>query len=280
MIDIFKQAANEIKHAEALIITAGAGMGVDSGLPDFRGNKGFWNEYPVISHLGISFSEMANPTWFEKNPKLAWAFYGHRYNLYKNTEPHQGFRELLNLGNKKKYGYFVYTSNVDGHFQKAGFNESNIEEVHGSINHLQCSVPCHSEIYEADDLTVKIDAEKFEAQEPLPKCPKCGAVARPNILMFGDWNWLSRRSVEQSERFYHYLLNLKKQNVKPVVIEIGAGKAVPTVRMKSEHLASEFGAVLIRINPRDYHIPSYLKGIEIQTGAVEGISGITDEINR
>ena len=46
---------------DALIITAGAGMGVDSGLPDFRGTEGFWKAYPVIKDLGYSFSEMANP---------------------------------------------------------------------------------------------------------------------------------------------------------------------------------------------------------------------------
>ena len=46
-------------------------MGVDCGLPDFRGDDGFWKAYPVIKDLGYSFSQMANPTWFESNPKLA-----------------------------------------------------------------------------------------------------------------------------------------------------------------------------------------------------------------
>jgi len=274
----YKKAAEAIRNADALIFTAGAGMGVDSGLPDFRGNKGFWNEYPAISHLGISFTEMANPHWFEENPKLAWAFYGHRYNLYKSTKPHKGFQLLLKWGEQKKYGYFVYTSNVDGHFQKAGFNEAFVEEVHGSINHLQCSIPCNSEIYEADNLTIEIDNEKFEAQEPLPRCSQCGAIVRPNILMFGDWNWLSNRSGEQSQNFDNYLINLKKSGLKPVIVELGAGKAVPTVRMKSERLAGEFESILIRINPRDYHIPSYLQGIEIETGALDGIVNIANEM--
>ena len=278
MSKIYKKAAEAIKQADALIFTAGAGMGVDSGLPDFRGNKGFWNEYPVISRLGISFAEMANPHWFEENPKLAWAFYGHRYNLYKNTNPHQGFQTLLNLGKQKEYGYFVYTSNVDGHFQKAGFADDKIEEVHGSINHLQCTIPCNSEIYKTNDLSINIDIEKFEALEPLPKCPKCGAVARPNILMFGDWNWLSHRSGEQSQRFNNFLLYLKNNNKKPVIMEFGAGRAVPTVRMKSERIAAEFETTLIRINPRDFYIPSYLKGIEIKTGALEGINNIAKYI--
>src|SRR5262245_7510055 len=42
----FDQAATAIRDADALLIGAGAGMGVDSGLPDFRGNEGFWNAYP------------------------------------------------------------------------------------------------------------------------------------------------------------------------------------------------------------------------------------------
>src|SRR6266853_6748314 len=87
-------AAEAIKAADALLITAGAGMGVDSGLPDFRGTKGFWRAYPVIAKLGLSFEEMANPSWFKKSPELAWAFYGHRLNLYRKTVPHAGFKHL------------------------------------------------------------------------------------------------------------------------------------------------------------------------------------------
>jgi NAD-dependent SIR2 family protein deacetylase len=83
-----RQAAEAIKATDALFLTAGAGMGVDSGLPDFRGAQGFWRAYPVLAKLGLSFEEMANPAWFTKNPHLAWAFYGHRLNLYRKTAPH------------------------------------------------------------------------------------------------------------------------------------------------------------------------------------------------
>lgn len=279
MKNVYSQAAEVITNADALFITSGAGMGVDSGLPDFRGNTGFWKEYPAISHLGISFSEMANPRWFEEKPELAWAFYGHRYNLYRDTAPHKGFNILLDLGQKKQFGYFVFTSNVDGQFQNAGYSDEKIEEVHGSINHLQCSVPCTSDIWDAEDLKINIDKELFEAQEPLPKCPKCGAIARPNILMFGDWSWLSERSGEQSYNFDKQINTLKQNAAKPVIIEMGAGRAVPTVRMKSERLAQEFNTELIRINPRDFHTPAYVKGIEIPEGSLDGIEKIMSCMN-
>ncbi len=48
MMDKIKIAREKIAQADAILITAGAGMGVDSGLPDFRGNEGFWKAYPII----------------------------------------------------------------------------------------------------------------------------------------------------------------------------------------------------------------------------------------
>ena len=47
----FQMAAEWIRTADALLIAAGAGLGVDSGLPDFRGTEGFWNAYPPFRHL-------------------------------------------------------------------------------------------------------------------------------------------------------------------------------------------------------------------------------------
>ena len=74
-------------------------MGVDSGLPDFRGNEGFWKAYPPLAKLGIQFEEMANPQWFNDEPNLAWGFYGHRLNKYRKTAPHAGFSILKKMGN-------------------------------------------------------------------------------------------------------------------------------------------------------------------------------------
>ena len=153
-------------NAEALLITTGAGMGVDSGLPDFRGTDGFWQAYPAISKMNLSFSEIANPRWFHTNPSMAWAFYGHRLNLYRQTIPHRGFEYLLRLAHQMKYGYFVMTSNVDGHFQKAGYDAKKILELHGSIHHLQCSTPCFNRIWSASKLLLEVNLEQLQTISP------------------------------------------------------------------------------------------------------------------
>jgi NAD-dependent SIR2 family protein deacetylase len=68
-----------VEEAEVIIITAGAGMGVDSGLPDYRGNEGLWKEYPILGKRKISFSKIVTPKTFTPNGnyKLGWGFYGH-----------------------------------------------------------------------------------------------------------------------------------------------------------------------------------------------------------
>ncbi len=267
-----KRAAACIKDSDALLFTAGAGIGVDSGLPDFRGNEGFWKAYPPIAKLGISFVDMANPRWFKTDPELAWAFYGHRLNLYRRTVPHKGFMQLMEMAEDKSGGYFVFTSNVDGQFQRAGFSDERIEECHGSIHHLQCVSVCGNDIWDGAEVEVRVNEEKFEAETPLPLCINCGRLARPNILMFGDWDWISSRSDEQSQRFHQWISDLKSKNLKPAVIEIGAGEAVPTVRMRSERAAELLNGTLIRINPRDFSTPP--GNISIPLGGGEGIESI------
>ena len=118
MEKIILEAATVISQADAIFISAGAGMGVDSGLPDFRGDHGFWKAYPLLKKENLSFQNLANPLWFHDNPQRAWGFYGHRYKLYKSTEPHPGFKILQKWCQTKRIEPFVFTSNVDGAFPK------------------------------------------------------------------------------------------------------------------------------------------------------------------
>lgn len=266
-----QKAKRVLQETDALLITAGAGMGVDSGLPDFRGTEGFWNAYPKVKELGLNFEQMANPKWFKKDPHLAWAFYGHRLELYRNTTPHEGFTKLLELCKTKKYDSFIFTSNVDGQFQKAGFSDNQIMECHGSIHHMQCVDNCQDKLWNAENVNLKIDDE-FMAKDPLPLCPYCKSIARPNIMMFGDFSWNGTRTNEQSKRFKEWTRKMRKNNVKIAVIEMGAGMAIPTVRSISERRAMDFNVPLIRINPRE----SFAGTIEFPIGALEALNYIIE----
>jgi len=226
-----------INNSDVIIITAGAGIGVDSGLPDFRSNDGFWK-------TDLKYEQIANPKMLHLRENDFWDFYNYRLDLYRKTIPHDGFYLLLDLC-KSKDDYFVYTSNVDEQFQKAGFE--NVYEIHGSIHRLQCSnLECDNYEY----------GNSWFNNEPITQkhvCPKCGETARPNILLFSDWEWDSKNSDIQEKEYQSFLE--RNENKKICIIEIGAGTKIPSVRYHSEHIFESYDAEFIRINLNETDIP-------------------------
>jgi NAD-dependent SIR2 family protein deacetylase len=257
-----------VAGAGALLVCAGAGMGVDSGLPDFRGPEGFWRAYPPYRRLGLRFSEIADPGHFDADPELAWGFYGHRLALYRRTVPHAGFAVLRRWADTVPTR--VFTSNVDGAFQAAGFAGDDVVECHGAIRTLQCTRPCHDGTWPADDVDVVVDEDTMRARPPLPACPRCGRVARPNILMFGDGAWVPGLHAERMAAHRAWLHGLDPTRL--VVLELGAGTAVPTVRRHAE-LASAASGALIRINVREPDV-RHGRGIALAAGARAALEAI------
>ena len=274
-----KRASEIIKNSNNLIISAGAGMSVDSGLPDFRGPEGFWREYPQFKKLNIFFQKAANPELFENRPNLAWAFYGHRFNLYKRVTPHSGFNILLKWAKLKK-NYFVISSNVDGHFYKSGFSEDKVLEIHGNINYFQCN-SCNYIIEIDDNYRFQVDEEKFEVEnDHLPKCRKCNELLRPNILMFDDWTFNFNRVNSQRTSYYKFM-NQCSESDRSVIIELGAGLAVPNIRIISESLLRNTNNFLIRINVKDSQCNIGNEGdnyISLEYSALEALQLLDKEI--
>ncbi|GAB2180656.1 hypothetical protein DLREEDagrD3_08790 [Denitratisoma sp. agr-D3] len=264
--DALARAVEFIAQADGLLVTAGAGMGVDSGLPDFRGTEGFWRAYPALGRAGMRFEQIAAPDNFYSRPELAWGFYGHRLALYRATVPHGGFAVLREIGDCLPCGVAVFTSNVDGQFQAAGFDPLRIAECHGSIHHLQCLEGCSDAIWSAQEVRPEIDADHCRMTSPLPRCPHCGALARPNILMFGDGGWISTRTDRQEARLEDWCAEVGKRLV---VIELGAGTAIPTARRYGEY----HGGALVRINPREAAVRGE-RAVGVPLGAAAGLAAL------
>ncbi|HNN92316.1 MAG TPA: Sir2 family NAD-dependent protein deacetylase, partial [Pseudomonadota bacterium] len=175
---------------------------------------------------------------------------------------------------------YVFTSNVDGQFQRAGFPDERVVEVHGGIEYLQCLPMCRPFIFPAptpatpDGDAVAVDPETCRAAEPLPHCPECGALARPNILMFNDGEWLTDRYAHSSDRMRGWLSKLPAGKL--VVVELGAGLGIPTVRLFGEQVMYVKGATLIRINPREPEVPSDGEAISLPGGARETLAALAD----
>jgi NAD-dependent SIR2 family protein deacetylase len=202
--------------------------------------------------------------------------------------PHQGYHILKEFVDTKDY--FCFTSNVDGHFLQV-FPEDKVEECHGSLMYLQCTEPdeCKTDIWSVTDhthgptLPLVVDKETFRAQDPLPTCKHCGRLARPNVMMFYDNSFAWDRADVQEKNFKKWLRDAENvQDKKAVVIEIGAGEYVPSVRNKSEATARRLGdnSVLIRINPRDYQIEKRMVNgaISLPMGGLEALAAIKERM--
>jgi len=262
-------ARRAFQKAKAVIVTTGAGMGVDSGLPDFRGPEGFWRAYPALRDLDLSFEEIATPMWFERDPRLAWGFYGHRLNLYRQTRPHEGYTMLQEgIGSRP---HFALTTNVDNALQKSGWPPLHVYEMHGRINTFQCTV-CDRAPWDGSHINVKVGAN-LRAIGKLPTCPDCGSVARPNIMMFNDPYFDPTVNEQQRSRYRTWLSRHRDDMQGIVVVEIGAGKAIPTLRRMGAML-EEDGATLIRINLRESEGSS--STISLPTTGLRGISILTE----
>jgi len=261
----FSRCADLIAQADGLLITAGAGLGVDSGLPDFRGSGGLWRAYPALGRARLQFAEIANPATFRTHPRLAWGFYGHRLRLYRQTTPGPAFDILKSIASQLPAGARIFTSNVDGHFQKAGFDPRHIVECHGSIHHLQCMTDCRGEVWPADDFEPEVDEAACLLLNAAPLCPWCTGLARPNILMFGDADWIDTRTQHQYARYASWRASLDRL----LVIEIGAGTAVPSVRLFGE----QQGTPLIRINPDDASTAAD-RGVSLPMSGIAALRGI------
>lgn len=245
-------AANLIVDADALLIGAGAGASVDSGVPDFRGEEGFWRMYPPARERGFCYEDVAGGPWFSDDPEMAWGFIVHCQRLFEGREPHEGYHILKRWSDVKETSW-VYTSNVDRYFYRAGFAPHRITEIHGFRDVLQCVTPCTRKTWTQDLL----DEERFQLDEEslrlepdaIPRCPHCGELARPNSLMFNDHKWIGDATREQEERLTTWLNEQLDEERKVAVIEIGAGSAVPSVRFQCERYARAYNTPLIRINP-------------------------------
>jgi hypothetical protein len=90
--------------------------------------------------------------------------------------------------------------------------------------------------------------------------------------MFGDGDFIETRTDAQQARMNAWLAEVRSAGARLVVLELGAGLAVPTVRLTSESVARRLGGTLIRVNPREAETPG--GGISIAAGALEAIESL------
>lgn len=241
----YEKAIELIKSSKTALFLTGAGMSADSGIPTFRDKEGYWRNFPVFKEKGLEAQELASPYSFEVRPEHAWAFYEwRRRNAHKNS-PHEGYYVIVRLMKELFEESFVHTTNTDGYHLRSGVANTDIYEVHGSMWRLQCTrgLACSYFVKENYDVPLCDLDENTMIANNLPYCPVCGSLLRPNILMFGDWDYIENEY--QANNYYQFLNDIGTPDI---IFLVGSSGAVPT----NDYIANRlkfYGAKIITINP-------------------------------
>lgn len=269
-------AARLIQKADALLICANNGIEPDAFSREDE--RGFTLHHSLLKNTNNTLYDLASAENFIHDPKNGWRFYSSQYQHYLNKPPNNGMEILRKWSSQKTETSFVFTTLVNENFQKAGFKDSQIVEHFGSINHHQCindfGRPCFI-IWKAeeDSNSFAINANFFTSHSSLPRCPKCSAIARPNIYMPNDYYWLSERTDAQYNRFTHWRNNCNNLKKKIVVIEIGNGSKDSEIRNISDSMNTN----IIRINPKERNSSEHVISIPLE--GLEALKKIDELFN-
>jgi NAD-dependent SIR2 family protein deacetylase len=254
-----EKAAQALKDADYLLIMAGAGFSADSGLATYE-------------TMPEEYRELCDPLLLIQQPSRFQQFWMEFATKYAACQPHDGY-EILDhwchggtLGGLTKNAWWVYTSNVDGHFRRFPSFESHVCEIHGFAGEFRCAcamgrlegrngrrrqgihwdqwndqVDVDSAVTETCDSSVVAVGEQ---QETAITCDHCGCLARPNVLLFHDTDENVLKAIQyQRDRYQTWEAQMEDDVVfngkRLVILEFGCGRNVPAVRIEAEEVLAD-----------------------------------------
>ncbi len=242
---LIQQAAEKIAAAEKVVALTGAGISVDSGIPDFRSAEGLWSKYDPMEYATIDA--------FLANPIKIWDMLRELSDMVGDAQPnagHKGLAELEALGKLSS----VITQNVDGLHQAAG--NSTVIEFHGNGRKLVC-LNCRRK-YEREDIA---------AQSHPPMCA-CLNVLKPDVIFFGEMIPMDALMHAQSEA----------QNCDVMLVVGTSAQVVPAADLP--HVAKAKGACIIEVNTEPTPLTTLIADISIHESATTAMPSMAEAVGK
>lgn len=160
--DSILNAARLVHEASNVYAFTGAGVSVESGIPDFRSASGLWSRFDPMEYGTLGA--------FRRDPEKVWRMLQELVEIV-DAEPNAGHRAMARM---EEAGLLsgIITQNIDGLHQKAG--SRNVIEFHGSVFRLVC-LDCHR----------KFPLVRFADSLP-PLCPDCSTIMKPDVVFFDE----------------------------------------------------------------------------------------------
>jgi len=245
-----QRAAEDLLKARKAIAFTGAGISVESGIPDFRSSTGLWSKYNPEEYATIDA--------FRADPEKVWRMLTEMISLVIQAKPNPAHVGLADLEKIDKL-HAVITQNVDGLHQAAG--SRNVIELHGSNATLSClSCGC------------TIATDSLSMADLPPTCPQCRFIMKPDVVLFGEL--LPQEAHNKA---------MEKARTCDLVLAIGTSAVVyPATAIPIT--AKESGAKLIEVNleptPLTDRISDYLiegRSGEVVPQVVETLRGLMEQ---
>jgi len=244
MNEMIRAAAEMIFRSKLTLALTGAGISVESGIPDFRSAGGLWSKYDP--------SEYATITAFRQNPERVWNMLRDMDALVSRARPnlaHTGLGELEKMG----FLHCIITQNVDNLHQAGG--AKNVIEYHGNSSTLSC-LSC-GRTYRAEE----------KRAEGTPRCA-CKSILKPDVVFFGE-------AIPPAAMTKSFQLASSAE----VLMVVGTSAVVsPANTIPS--IAKERGAKIIEINTESTHLTHTVTDVFIGQSAGEAIPQIVSELQR
>jgi NAD-dependent deacetylase len=221
MVNEIKRAARMVAEGRSTVALTGAGISVESGIPDFRSEDGLWSRYEPMEYGHISA--------FRANPGKVWRMLLEMDALLGAASPNPAHLALARL-EERDLLKAVITQNVDSLHQKAGSRR--VIEFHGHGRTLRC-----------DRCGERVSRESVTLGED-PLICRCGSAMRPEFVFFGE---------QIPEDAYAEAVEAVCNS--DVMLVIGTSAAVAPAS-QLPHLAKRRGAVIIVVDPQRIELPS------------------------
>jgi NAD-dependent deacetylase len=170
----YAELADRVRRARRTTVLTGAGVSAASGVPTFRGSQGLWRQFRP--------EDLATANAFARDPRLVWEWYASRRERIAACAPNAAHAVLARWS--RRSGCTIVTQNVDDLHLRAGTER--LVRLHGSIWELRCAGlrgPTSSAARRCSTAAWR------DEQIPLPlppRCPRCGGLARPAVVWFGE----------------------------------------------------------------------------------------------
>jgi NAD-dependent deacetylase len=242
MQNLIQQSAEIIVNSELTLALTGAGVSVESGIPDFRSAEGLWSKYDPAEYAAIDA--------FRARPEMVWEMLRDMDDLISDAKPnkaHVGMGELERMGCL----HCIVTQNVDNLHQRGG--SKNVIEYHGNSSTLSC-LWCGR--------TYK--SEEKRNQYP-PRC-ECQRILKPDVVFFGE-----AIPEDALNRSFQLASTAQALLVAGTSAVVSPANSIPVIAKRN-------GAKIIEINMERTHLTDTVTDIFLQGSAGNVISDLVDAV--